>query len=315
MTLELNRTFTLPAAPDRVFQALIDERELRAWFAEHVRVEPKPKGAYQFWGKATLGAPQKASDASQVLTHFEAGKSLAFGWTLYGQSSEVGYVLSPGEAPDTTTLTLRHLVHGALPFRSPKDVIDDVWKIHFANLAEHLRGRTGAVVLADFTNPKPEVRVSIEIAAPPAKVFRALLEPALMNQWLFGAAVVDKAKGVYSYGWKYDYEGKSVLGGPTRILEMVENERLVTDWPDWRGDETKPVTKVTWTLEPLDGGSRTRVTLVHDGFEHMADRSDYLSGWAGFLDGLVEVVLRPFVSGGASATGVGADVVASLPSI
>ena len=93
-----------------------------------------------------------------------------------------------------------------------------------------------------FTSSKPEVRSTIEIAAPPAKVFRALLEPELMNKWLFGAAVVDKNKRAYSYGWKYDYEGKKVLGGPTRILELVENEKLVTDWPDWRGDETKPVT-------------------------------------------------------------------------
>ncbi len=291
MTLELNSTFTLPAAPARVFQALVDECDLRAWFAEQVKVETRPGGAYQFWGKATLGAP-KEPDPSQVLTAFEPGKRLAFGWKVHGQSSEVSYVLSPGEEPNTTKLALRHAVRGPLPFLSPKNVIDDLWKLNFANLKEHLSGHKGAVVLADFASSKPEVRSTIEIDAPPAKVFRALLEPELMNKWLYGAAVVDKNKRSYSYGWKYDYEGKNVLGGPTRILEMVENEKLVTDWPDWRGDEKKPVTKVTWTLEALDGGKRTRVTLVHDGFEYMVDRSDYLSGWAGFLDGLSQVVLE-----------------------
>ena len=139
---------------------------------------------------------------------------------------------------------------------------------------------------------KPEVRSSIEIAAPPAKVWRALLEPELMNKWLFGAAAVDRSRRAYSYGWKYDYEGKNVLGGPTKILELVENEKLVTDWPDWRGDEKKPVTKVTWTLEALDGGKRTRVTVVHDGFEYVADQGDYLAGWAGFLHKLDKVVLE-----------------------
>ena len=291
MTVELKDTFKLPAAPDRVFQALVDERDLRAWFAEHVKVETKTGGAYQFWGKATLGAPT-AADPSQVLTAFEPGKRLAFGWKVHGQASEVSYVLSPGEKPDTTKLALRHAVQGQLPFRSPKNVIDDLWKLNFANLKEHLKGRKGSVALADFAGARPEVRASIEIDAPPAKVFRALLEPELLNKWLFGAAVVDKDKRSLSYGWKYDYEGKSVLGGPTRILELVENEKLVTDWPDWRGDENKPVTKVTWTLEALDGGKRTRVTLVHDGFEHMADRGDYLSGWAGFLHRLSKVVLE-----------------------
>ncbi len=290
MTLELNSTYTLPAAPARVFQALVDERELRVWFAEHVRVEAKPKGAYQFWGKATLGAP-KEPDASQVLTAFEPEKRLAFGWRVHGQPSEVSYELSLGEKPDTTTVALRHVVNGPLPYRVPKHVIDDLWKLNFANLKELLRGRMGSVALADFESATPEVRTSIEIAAPPAKVFRALLEPALLNQWLFGAASVDRAKRSYSYGWKYDYEGKKVLGGPTRIIELVENEKLVTDWPDWRGDETKPTTKVTWTLEPLDGGKRTRVTLVHDGFEYAADQGDYRSGWDGFLHRLSAVVL------------------------
>lgn len=290
MTLELNSTFTLPAAPARVFQALTDERELRAWFAEQVKVDAKLGGAYQFWGKATLGAP-KEPDASQALTAFEPAQRLAFGWKVHGQASEVSYLLSPGEKPDTTKLVLRHVVKGQLPFASPKNVIDDVWRLNFANLTEHLRGRKGAVVLADFGSSKPEVRSTIEIAAPPTKVFRALLEPELMNKWLFGAAVVDANKRTYNYGWKYDYEGKSVLGGPTRILEMIENEKLVTDWPDWRGDEKKPSTKVTWTLESLDGGKRTRVTLVHDGFELVSDRSDYHAGWAGFLEGLSEVVL------------------------
>jgi uncharacterized protein YndB with AHSA1/START domain len=291
MTLEHSSTFTLPAAPARVFQALTDARELRAWFAEHVKVEAKPNGAYQFWGKATLGAPAEP-DASQVLTAFEPGKRLAFGWKVHGQDSLVSYALAPGEQPDTTTLSLRHVVNGALPYRAAKHVIDDVWKLNFANLAEHLRGRKGSVVLADFSGAKREVRASIEISAPPAKVFRALREPELMNKWLFGAAAVDPKTRAYSYGWKYDYEGKSVLGGPTRILELVENEKLVTDWPDWRGDESKPSTKVTWTLEALEGGTRTRVTLVHDGFELMSDRSDYLSGWAGFLEGLGAVVLE-----------------------
>ncbi len=290
MTFEVNSTFSLAAAPARVFQALVDERELRAWFAEQVKIEPALDGAYQFWGKATLGAPQQP-DASQVLTAFEFGVALGFGWNLYGHPSTVSYRLTAGDKSDTSTLALRHVVTGELPFRTPKHVIDDVWKLNFANLNEHLQNRSTSVVLADFSSSKPEVRSTIEIAAPPAKVFRALLEPELMNQWLFGNAAVDKAKGALSYGWQYDYEGRRVLGGPTRIVELIENEKLVTDWPDWRGDENKPATRVTWTLEALDNGKRTRVTLVHDQFEFMADRSDYLSGWAGFLDGLAAVVL------------------------
>jgi uncharacterized protein YndB with AHSA1/START domain len=41
---------TLPGAPDRIFSALTDPAELRRWFAEHVEIEPRQKGAYRFWG-------------------------------------------------------------------------------------------------------------------------------------------------------------------------------------------------------------------------------------------------------------------------
>jgi uncharacterized protein YndB with AHSA1/START domain len=84
-------------------------------------------------------------------------------------------------------------------------------------------------------------------------------------------------------------EGRQVAGGPTQIIELVDNEKLVTDWPDWRGDPDKPKTRVTWLLEALDGGKRTRVTIVRDRFEHPVDRSDYQQGWGFFADGLRNV--------------------------
>ena len=49
----------------------------------------------------------------------EPGKRLAYGWKIHGQASEVSYVLSAGEEPNTTKLALRHAVKGQLPFLSP----------------------------------------------------------------------------------------------------------------------------------------------------------------------------------------------------
>lgn len=83
-------------------------------------------------------------------------------------------------------------------------------------------------------------------------------------------------------------------GGPTKILEMVPNERLVTDWLDWRGDTTRPATRITWLLE--DARDATRVTLIHDGFSRVVDQSDYPFGWTWFLDRLKEATEgRPIV--------------------
>ncbi|WP_224369529.1 SRPBCC family protein [Hyalangium versicolor] len=280
---------TLNATPQRVFEALADSAQLEVWFAEHAKVEARLGGAFQFWGKATLGAPPEP-DPSQKITAFEPNRVLEHGWRVLGQPSVVRYQLEPDSDASRTKLTLTHEVSGALPFRSTAHTLDDLWRMQLGNLSEHVRGRQGGVVLPDFSSREPTVRSSIEIAAAPAKVFRALLEPELMNRWLYASAKVDVAKGTYSYGWQYEVEGRQVSGGPTRIIELVENERLVTDWPDWRGEPGKPPTRVTWLLEALDGGTRTRVTVVHEGFEHAVDRSDYQQGWAGFLGKLAAVL-------------------------
>jgi hypothetical protein len=58
------------------------------------------------------------------------------------------------------------------------------------------------------------------------------------------------------------------------------DEKLVIDWPDWRGDDGVPVQRVTYLLAPERNG--TRVTLVHDGFVRAADVSDYPMGWLAF---------------------------------
>jgi uncharacterized protein YndB with AHSA1/START domain len=279
---EHTTTIDLAAPPARVFRALSDGDELRAWFASDAAVEARPGGAYHFWGSATLGAPSRA-EATQTLTRFEAGRELAFAWTLQGVPTEVSYRVT-GDG-DASKLEVRHAIRGALPYRRPDHVVSDLWRILGGNLGEHLRG-TGGVVLPDFQSGHPEVRASIEIAAPPAKVWRALTEPALLDQWLGGAAKVDLPAGAYSYGWRYEVEGRQVAGGPTRIIEMVEHRRLVTDWPDWRGDPDKPSTRITWELEPLADGTRTRVTMRHTGFEHPVDRSDYQQGWDHFLQAL-----------------------------
>jgi uncharacterized protein YndB with AHSA1/START domain len=285
MSFDHHATFQLPVSRERAFRALVEPAQLARWFAEHVRIEPRVGGAFTFHGRGVLGG-----DRAQTITAFEPGSLLAFRWTIHDVATEVRWRIGEGKDndPSTSTLEIAHHVGGALPVRKPKHFIDDLWRYLAGNLAEHL-GDGANVVLADLASDRPEIRLSIEIDAKPAKVFRALLEPELMNRWLYGAARVDVARREYSYGWSYDIEGKKVAGGPTRILELVENEKLVTDWPDWRGDPDKPPTRVTWLLEPLAGGARTKVTIVHAGFEHAVDRSDYQQGWSGFAENLAKV--------------------------
>ncbi len=277
-------TSTLPAAPERVFAALTDAAQLRVWFAEHVEIEPRVGGAYRFWGRYSYATPTR-DHADQALTAFEPSTRLAYRWKIGADDSEVTFELAPKENdPAQTVLKGRHAFPRAPAVDGAKNMVYDLWGLIGGNLYTYLA--TGApALLPDFTSARPEIRLSILIDAPRERVFRALLDPALMDRWLGGKARVDaRVGGAISYGWHYKIGDRDVDGGPTRILELVENERLVTDWPDWRGDPGVAPTKVTWLLDDADG--KTRLTLIHDGFARSIDLSDYPMGWAGFAQAL-----------------------------
>jgi uncharacterized protein YndB with AHSA1/START domain len=187
-----------------------------------------------------------------------------------------------------TGLTVRHVVTGTLPGPRAPELLDDLWKLAMGNLAAHLAGGDG-ILRPDFADPRPEIRLSILIDAPPAAVWRALIEPELMNRWIASAAEVDpRVGGRYGFGWSYEIGGRSVSGGPTTILDLVPNETLVLDWPDWRGDDSVPKQSVAWHLTPE--GIGTRVTVVHAGFTRAADISDYPFGWGSFMSQLKAAV-------------------------
>ncbi|MET0620367.1 MAG: SRPBCC family protein [Thermoanaerobaculia bacterium] len=279
---------TLAAEPERVFRALTDSGELRQWFAEHAEMAPPPGGQLRFWGRYTYGVPSR-EEGDHPITRFEPGRALAFRWRFEGADSEVVLELAAEPAkdaggPPATALSLAQTFAAKPAAPYAEELVEDHWRLVLGNLDAHLRGGEG-VVRPDYTDPNPEIRLSIVIDAPRERVFRALVEPEALNRWIASAASVEpRVGGAYTYGWKYKHGGRDVEGGPTKILDFVENERIVTDWPDWRGDESRGRTRVAWILESV--GAKTRVTLVHSGFSRLADIGDYPFGWGGFLEQL-----------------------------
>lgn len=284
---------TLPATPARVFSALTSAEELRQWFAEHVEVDAREGGVFRSWGRHTYGAPTPAGGA---IIAFEPNRKLEFEWTFDGVPSRVGWIVDQDTADASKTrLSLTHAFDRASGIAYERELVDDLWRLTLGNLDAHLRGGSG-VVRPDFTNPHAEVRLTIVIDAPREKVFRALTDPEALAKWFSLPAsnkpVVDlRNGGVFDLGWEYDVGGKRVKAGTTRILDVVENERLVTDWLDWRGDSSRRPQRIAWLLDSV--GDKTRVTFVHDGFERPADMSDYPFGWVYFVDLLKRTVEDP----------------------
>lgn len=239
---------TLNAPRERVFLALTDEAELCCWFAEHVEVEPHAGGEYRFWGSHTYGAPLRAQ-AAQKVVQIEPPRRLVFTWPLEGRDSEVTLELAE-QGADATVLKGRHHFPDTPNVPRALDLIEDLWRMTLANLKAHLAG-DAPVCRPDFSNPIPSLRQTVLIGVPRDTVFQALLE--------------------------------TIEGGPTKILERVEDTKLVTNWHDRRGD-AGPTRRVTWLLESI--GEQSRVILIQEPFERTTDLSDYPQYWASVLKGL-----------------------------
>jgi uncharacterized protein YndB with AHSA1/START domain len=142
--------------------------------------------------------------------------------------------------------------------------------------------------------PHPDEIVSeIEIAAPPERVFQALVDPAQVPQW-WGQ------KGIYSCtkfetdlraGGKWRTIGVTGDGKNFEVsgeyLELTPPSLIVTTWiATWTGDVK---TTVRWELEPAKNGTRLRVH--HRGLTAHPEIAQAYRGWPrmlGWLQALVE---------------------------
>lgn len=273
----------LAVETDAAFTLVSDASELRKWFAEDVSIDPKVGGAFTFAGDGAY------EPTSTTLTRYEPGRLLAWDWPLHGVVGQVTLEVSPKEEAGSTRVDVTSSFAELPDMPRARELVDDLWRFHLGNLKALTEGGE-RVLLPDFGDPALEVRQSIHIDAHRAAVFQALVDPAMLKEWtMFGKPDVDpQVGGKYSYGWVYESGDKTIHGGPTRILELEQDTRLVTDWLDWRGDDTNNCQRITWLLEDEDGG--TRLTLVHDGFARAADISDFPFGWVGFLGGIKRAV-------------------------
>ncbi len=160
-------------------------------------------------------------------------------------------------------------------------------------LPHHLGGdmSTGETRTARAVANLAEGRVvaTVEVAAPPERVFAALASNEIVHWWLRpGVFDTTEWAGDVRVGGRWHASGHG-KGGHRYVLEgeFVEvepAEKLVHTWQ--RLEAPGAPTTVTYLLERVDGG--TRVTLRHEGFTSREACAGTSLGWETSLDRLAE---------------------------
>jgi len=131
--------------------------------------------------------------------------------------------------------------------------------------------------------PTRTLVIEREMPHPPEKIWRALTETSLIDQWLMSNDFLPVV------GHKFTFRSTPVPGWngiiDSEVLVVEPNSRLIYSWGTM-GMESA----VTWTLTPTPGG--THVRMEQSGFpsEESASYKGAKYGWTNFIGNLERVV-------------------------
>ena len=258
---DLRLRAVVPAPLKVTYEALTDPAALRVWLAEHADVDLP--GKYEFWGRYTPDGAQPR----QLVLHVDE-RTIRFAWTLDGVETTTHIEVAEDEDGTLVTLSQSDLpsftdvladkagARGALP---------TFWSLAIANLADYLAGRE-LTPKCDFTSS--ELHASVVIDAAPDKVFDSMIQPEVFRKW-FGANV-----DIEPYvGGRFAMGGFELDPGGAKFVEFEPGRKAALRFAD--GETT------SWELEGSDG--KTRLTMVHSGFD---PANPPYPGWAGWLGGI-----------------------------
>ncbi|HEU4928260.1 MAG TPA: SRPBCC family protein [Candidatus Krumholzibacteria bacterium] len=130
------------------------------------------------------------------------------------------------------------------------------------------------------------------IDAPKGEVWRALTDPRLIKQYMFGADVITDWKVDSPIYWKGVFNGKR-YEDKGRILAFDPEERLqFTHFSPMSGKPDEPENYHTITIDLEEENGKTKVELTQDNNDNESDREHAENNWTQVLDGLKRVVER-----------------------
>lgn len=133
-------------------------------------------------------------------------------------------------------------------------------------------------------------QITVAIKAVPSAVWKALTDPEMIQQYLFGTQVTTDWKVGSPITYRGVWQGKAYEDKGT-IVEIVPGKSLVsTYWSGMSGKADLPENymKVAYTLEPTPEG--TQLTLTQGNIPTEKERDHSLQNWGMVLNALKKLL-------------------------
>ena len=230
------------------------------------------------------------------IASIETEKQLSIDWYVEGVQGRIDVSLSD-VAEDAKKCEI-HL-NGVIP---KENVSDDLkfealagyslsffggsWQHAIFNLKQIVEGEGPGVELDIHKNNGHVVHLEVEIDSNKESLWKLLTTAEELKKMspdfhAAGTRVELKKGGVYSYGWyPEDTAEEDMNDGPSKVLDFVENERLLTNWHS----HTERQESIEWKMEDLENG-KIKLTMIHKDILETSQGNvwSYRSGWTAEL--------------------------------
>jgi uncharacterized protein YndB with AHSA1/START domain len=129
-------------------------------------------------------------------------------------------------------------------------------------------------------------KASISVNASTEKVWKALVDPKAIKQYMFGTNVVSDWREGGAITWKGEWQGKP-YEDKGKILQLTPGRTLqYSHFSPLSGVPDKPENYHTVTIELAGNGNQTHVTLTQDKNATEEERAESEKNWGMMLSEL-----------------------------
>lgn len=130
----------------------------------------------------------------------------------------------------------------------------------------------------------------VTIEAPVSKVWRALINPELIREYMFDTTVTSNWTEGSSITWIGEWEGKTYVDKGEIIKVEPESKLRYTHYSPLTGKEDIPENYHMITIALYEIEDRTVVFLTQDNNDTVADKEHSEKNWMQILTGLKELL-------------------------